>query len=160
MNYETIIIYHSVQGNTQRVAQIFANKLKADLFRINSTDTINKNLALMTPKIVHQMLQPWIFNDTIEKLALDNYHRIILGCPCWNYTYSPVIGQFLEKANYQEKQVGLLLTHGGEIGSTIAKFQGAMRGGTFLGAYDFPMVKNISDQELTDMITLKIKNLY
>jgi flavodoxin len=154
---KTLVIYHSAQGNTEKVAKEIASEIQCDLIKINKEDVVNPSRIETASKIIKQLLQRNKFKHVVEKIDLSSYERIYIGSPCWFYTYTPPIGQFLKRANYRDKEIILFLTHGGGPRSTVEKFKEAMNGGTFIGDMDFLNVNSMEKSELKKQVKTHLK---
>lgn len=159
MMKENLVIYHSVQGNTERVAKAIAEELYCDLIKINEKDKINSNLPLSSAKIIRQLAQNDQFKNRIAEIDFSQYNRIYIGGPCWAYTYSPAVGQFLKQANYEDKEIVFFITHGGDFGKSFEKFKADMVGGKFIGYMDFYMVNKMLESEVRDQVKFQLNNL-
>ena len=94
---KTAIVYYSMSGNTKYVADIIAEKIDADIIRIEPVKAYpdqgakkfiwGGKSAVMgeTPA-----LQPYEF-------SAEKYDRIILGTPVWASTFAPPIRSFLKE---------------------------------------------------------------
>jgi flavodoxin len=118
-----LVIYHSVQGNTERAAKIISGELNCDIIKINEKDNSNAKLSLSSGKIIRQLAKRSQFKLRINEIDISQYNRIYIGGPCWCYTYSPVIGQFLAEADYKNKEIVFFITHGGNFGKSFEKFK-------------------------------------
>jgi flavodoxin len=147
-----LVVYHSVQGNTERVAKIISEELNCDIIRINDKDKLNSNLPLSSIKIIKQLVQRDQFKSRIEEIDFSQYERIYIGGPCWGYTYSPVVGQFLKKADYRDKEIIFFITHGGDFGKSFEKFKTSMVGGKYIGNMDFYMVNKMEENEVKKQV--------
>ena len=93
----TAIVYYSMSGNTKYVADKIAERIEADMIRIDPVkaypDTGTKKFiwggksAVMGEK---PALHPYEFN--VEK-----YDRIIFGTPVWASTFAPPIRTFIKE---------------------------------------------------------------
>lgn len=156
---KNLVIYHSVQGNTERVAKVISEELNCDLIKINEKDKMNSNLPLSSVKIIRQLVNNNQFKSKIEEIDFSQYKRIYIGGPCWTYTYSPAVGQFLKKANYKDKEIVFFITHGGNFGKSFEKFKAAMNGGKFIGGMDFYMVNKMQEHEVRDQVKIQLNKL-
>lgn len=154
-----LVIYHSVQGNTERVAKIISEELNCDLIKINEKDNMKSNLPLASTKIIRQLVQNNQFKNRIEEIDFSQYDRIYIGGPCWAYTYSPAVGQFLKIADYKDKEIIFFITHGGDFGKSFEKFKAAMTGGKFIGGMDFYMVNKIQGYEVRKQVKIQLNKL-
>lgn len=157
MSKNKLVIYHSVQGNTERVAKIISEELNCDIIRINDKDKMNSNLPLSSIKIVKQIVQRNQFKSRIEEIDFSQYKCIYIGGPCWGYTYSPVVGQFLKKADYRDKEIIFFITHGGDFGKSSEKFKASMVGGKYIGNMDFYMVNKMEENEVRKQVKSQLK---
>lgn len=153
---KTAIIYHSVMSSTERTAKIIAEEVNGDLYKINKKDTANPSMVLMAGKIINQLIRPKQFKDTVEKINLDEYDRIFIGSPCWNFTFSPVIKKFIEETDLEGKEIVFFLTHDGGPGETIEKFKKSLEDSRFLGSMDFGFVRKTSDEDLKRQVRNKL----
>lgn len=159
MPKKDVVIYHSAQGNTENVAKEIALKLGCDLYKINEENVKNQNSLKLTGKIIRQVLQRNQFKNAIEKIDLSSYERIYVGSPCWFYTYTPPVGQFLKTADYHDKEVVLFLTHKGGPGKTVENFEDAMIGGTFVGSMEFSNVNDTEETVIKTQVKTQLKTL-
>jgi flavodoxin len=157
MSKNKLVIYHSAQGNTERVAKIISEELNCDIIRINDKDKLNSNLPLSSIKIVKQLVRRNQFKSRIEEIDFSQYECIYIGGPCWGYTYSPVVGQFLKKADYRDKEIIFFITHGGDFGKSFEKFKASMVGGKYIGNMDFYMVNKMEENEVRKQVKSQLK---
>ncbi len=117
---KTCILYYSYEGNTKFIAEILANELNCDLYRIKTKKPFNsKGLmkfvwggkqAMMKEK---PELYPFEFN-------LDQYDSVIVGSPVWSWTIAPAI-RTLFQDYLKKKDVYLFYTHEGGDQGVISK---------------------------------------
>lgn len=94
---KTAIVYYSMSGNTKYVADKIAEKIEADIIRIEPVKAYPDNgakkfiwggkSAVMGEKPV---LQPYEF-------SVEKYDRIILGTPVWASNFAPPIRTFIKE---------------------------------------------------------------
>jgi flavodoxin len=152
MSKNELVIYHSVQGNTEIAAKIISEELNCDLKKINEKDDSNAKLSLSSGRIIRQLANSSQFKLRINEIDISQYDRIYVGGPCWCYTYTPAIGQFLKEADYRNKEIVFFITHGGNFGKSFEKFKEAMKGGNFVGGMDFYNVNKIQEHELREQV--------
>lgn len=111
---KTAIVYYSMSGNTKYVADKIAEKIEADIIRIEPVKAYpNKGAkkfiwggksAVMGEK---PRLQPYEFN-------VQNYDRIILGTPVWASNFAPPIRTFIkEKPDIFGKKIAIFTCFSG-----------------------------------------------
>lgn len=122
---KTAIVYYSMLGNTESVAEKIAQKVDADLIRIAPVEAYpNKGVkkffwggksAAMGES---PALCPYEFD-------LDMYDRIIIGTPVWASTFVPPIRTFItENPGIKEKKLAVFLCFsGGGADKAIGKLK-------------------------------------
>ena len=111
---KTAIVYYSMSGNTKYVAEKIAEKIEADIIRIEPVKAYpdkgakkfiwGGKSAVMGEK---PALHPYEFN--VEK-----YDRIILGTPVWASNFAPPIRTFVkENPDIHEKKVAIFTCFSG-----------------------------------------------
>lgn len=102
---DTLIIYYSSTGYNERVAKLIADKINADLFKVEPEQDYDTDM--------------WAAWDVAKKEREENnlptlktgypdmstYQRILLGGPAWGFTLSNPLQSFLRKADFAGKPV-------------------------------------------------------
>ncbi|MCH4889865.1 hypothetical protein EZV73_19945 [Acidaminobacter sp. JC074] len=130
---KTLIVYHSVSGNTEKIALGLSRLLEADLVKINDKEK-SGSLLIKTPSILLQ----WsgiLRKD--QKINIDAYERIFIGSPCWGYRVTPQVKHFVENHDFRGKEVLLFMTHGGDCGNSSDRFKALIKDGIYLGMLDY-----------------------
>ena len=110
----TAIVYYSMSGNTKYVANKIAERIEADIIRIDPVKAYpdkgakkfiwGGKSAVMGEK---PALHPYEFN--VEK-----YDRIILGTPVWASNFAPLIRTFIkENPNIHGKKLAVFTCFSG-----------------------------------------------
>ena len=109
---ETAVVYYSFAGNTAFICDEVAKVLGTKSFAVETKKEMGPGFMgyLLAGK---QMLFGEI--PEIEDLNFnpDDYDKIVLGAPCWAQTIAPAMKAFLKKYPLKNKEVALLLCHGG-----------------------------------------------
>ncbi|MBO5303314.1 MAG: NAD(P)H-dependent oxidoreductase [Lachnospiraceae bacterium] len=111
---KTAIIYYSMSGNTKYTAEKIAEKLDADIIRIEPVKAYPSQgakkfiwggkSAVMGEK---PKLQPYEFD-------LEKYDRIIIGTPVWASNFAPPIRTFIhENKGISEKKIAAFMCFSG-----------------------------------------------
>ena len=121
---KNLIIYYSLNGNTEYAAKLLADKTGSDLIRLSPKSEPPKQgrmkffiggfraLFHTTPK-----LEPLSIN-------LNDYELVIIGTPVWAGTYTPAIGSFLKEYNLKDKKVAIFVSSSsGEGDKTIKQLE-------------------------------------
>ena len=122
---KTLIVYYSLEGNTEYAAGEIASALGADTLRIEPIKAYPKSgfkkffwggkSAVMgeTPALAGQPFQ------------LQDYDCVILGTPVWAGTFAPPL-RTLIRANagkWQDKQMAAFVCSGGGLGKALDKLK-------------------------------------
>lgn len=112
-----LIVYYSYSGNTDRVAKLWAEKLKAKgevaLQRLNPKNEITGFGAQCRAAFTGKRAQ---LEDGIS-YDVSPYDLVIIGCPVWAFAPVPAMNTYLDKVNgLHGKKAAVLLTSGSGIG--------------------------------------------
>ncbi|MDI3547483.1 MAG: hypothetical protein PWR10_1135 [Halanaerobiales bacterium] len=136
MVIKTLVIYYSLDGNTEFVARAIADKKGADLFRI---ETINDYPSDFSRYIIggFQALFKIIVKLKPVKINFDEYEEIFIGTPVWAGSLTPPIRSFLEENPVQGKRVTLFCTYDGNSGWALKQLGKMLRGNDIIKCLDF-----------------------
>ena len=121
----TAIVYYSMSGNTEYVAGKIAERINADVIRIEPVKAYpdqgaekfiwGGKSAVMREK---PKLLPYEFNA-------EQYDRLIIGTPVWASNFAPPIRSFLhENMNIKEKKIAVFTCFsGGGADKAISKMK-------------------------------------
>jgi flavodoxin len=124
MEMKSMVVYYSLEGNTRYVADKIAEKLGADMLRLEPvkpypTGKISKFIFGGKSAVCGEMpeLKQYYFNK-------NDYDIIILGTPVWAGTFTPPIKTFISKNNLSDKKIALYAcSTGGNAGKCLQKLQ-------------------------------------
>ncbi|MBL0713936.1 MAG: hypothetical protein JJV98_09550 [Desulfosarcina sp.] len=121
-----LVVYYSRSGNTEAMAREVARTFNADIVKIEAerypldyqgwrnagNDADDKvTMVQITPEIVD----------------MEKYRLVFIGSPIWGYRPAPPLWTFVEKNDFQEKNVILFNTFNSRFKSgEIEKFRGAL----------------------------------
>ncbi|MCL1947071.1 MAG: hypothetical protein FWF51_07995 [Chitinivibrionia bacterium] len=112
------VVYYSYSGNTDFAAAEIAKVLNADKFRIETEGS--GFLNFLRYKITKKLPK---LRDDLEFNA-DAYDKIVLAAPVWAWDVAPAMKSFLKKYPLKNKEIALLLCHGGGASEkTLTKFK-------------------------------------
>ena len=134
----TLVLYFSASGVTERTAQKLAKNLGADLQEIvpakrytqaelnwrdgNSRSSLEMKDISSRPAIV-------------GKYDVEKYDRICIGFPIWWYTAPRIIQTFIESVDLTDKEIVLFATSGGSgISKTVEEMRNTYPGLNFVSA--------------------------
>lgn len=141
-NPKICVVYYSLTGNTEFIAEIIAEEVNANLIKIRPKKEIKQKGLLRYLWAGKQILMketPEIYN--LEE-DLNKYDIIIIGTPVWAYTFSPPIRGFFSKVSLKNKKVALFCTFDGNKGNVLSRMEKELIKDKIIGEESFLRVKN------------------
>ena len=131
---DTVIVYYSLEGTTDKVANILADYAAADTLRLTPKKEPPKSgfgkFAVGGFQAIFQP-DPKI-QAVVGKLA--DYKNVVIAYPVWAGTYPPAIGYLIDQGGLLRKNVYLIATSGS--GNAKASFGKAKRKLASVGVRD------------------------
>ena len=129
------LIYYSLEGNTQYVAEKITEHLDIDVYKIRPkkeypSGTFSKYLWGGKSVVMGEMpeLEAYDFNP-------NQYDLIIIGTPIWASSFAPPIKTFLNENNLTDKKIALYTcSAGGDTKKCYDKFKEALPGSTIVSS--------------------------
>lgn len=143
-----LVVYYSLTGNTDVVAQALARELGADVRRVEDVEKPSGNWWFMISgsmsaiRGVESAIKPI---DT----SLQEYNRVFVGSPVWAGNPSTPINAFIAKADFTGKEVITFVTMGGNEGSGALRKMGERiekKGGKIAGSFALSTKKTTNEQ--------------
>lgn len=108
-----LVVYYSLSGNTEAAAKKIAEKLGADLLRLDTEKAMPKSFAARILVGGGQVMMNHI--PKLKPMEMDpaGYDEIILGSPIWNSKGVPAINAFLQDEKAVAKVTSLFFLSGG-----------------------------------------------
>ena len=135
---KAVIIYYSLEGNTDSIALKIAQKTGADIVRLVPQKEFPKGnfkKFLLGGKSAVFNEKPKLANKEIN---LSLYDTIIIGTPIWAGTFAPPIMTFLNDYKFQDKNIFLFACHsGGGAQKCFEKIKKRIIGNTVKDTVDF-----------------------
>ena len=121
---KTLVAYFSASGTTEKKAKRIAEKLGADLFKIEPKEEYTKaDLNWMNKKSRSSVeMSDKSFRPEITTNAgdLSEYDTIYLGFPIWWYVAPTIVNTYLESGDFSGKKIILFATSGSSgFGDTV-----------------------------------------
>lgn len=136
---KTLVAFYSLDGYTEFVANIVAEKLGADILKLKTV----KPFPTEAPAKFFKggMSAVFKFKPKLanERIDLDSYDNIILGTPVWASTYSAPMNTLIRKYKFNDKKVAIFLCSAGDdVEKCYADFRKALKDNEIVGEIDFP----------------------
>ncbi|MDR2460056.1 MAG: hypothetical protein LBE38_04625 [Deltaproteobacteria bacterium] len=128
---KNLIIFYSVTGNTQDLANIIQSFTKGDLYRIDTVETYptGEDLIPYAKKERDELRVPTLKGDPPN---LADYEYIFFGTPVWFHDIPPATLLFLGQTDFKGKKIIPFVTAGGGPGDSIATITANVRNGQVL----------------------------
>ena len=110
-----LVVYYSFSGNTEEAAKKIAEKLNADLLKLETKKCMPKSFAAQILVGGGQVMMNRIPELMPYETNIDDYDDIVLGSPIWNSKGVPAVNAFLKDENAAKKVTALFfLSAGGD----------------------------------------------
>jgi len=135
---KTLVAFYSLEGNTDFIAHIIAEKLGADLIKLEPVKpypTKGFKKFFIGGMSAVRKATPKLKTENIDTAAYDN---IVLGSPVWAGTFAPPLNTLLKKQGIKGKKLAFFLcSGGGDVAKCLTNLKTALDGNTFVGEIDF-----------------------
>lgn len=121
---KTLVLYYSQTGTTQKVAEIFQQKLNADTEVIELAEAFEGTYEETVAHFLKMNQEGKVTPVKPLNANLDDYDVIVLGFPIWFGTYAAPIEGLLQSVDLTGKKIVAFATFGsGGITETAAKLK-------------------------------------
>ena len=154
---KVLVVYYSLTGHTQDIADKIAAKTNADLFEIKTKEPYPTGAKLYTTakKEIKNKQYPAV--EALPNVA--DYDVIFVGAPVWWYTMAPPLFSVLEQVDFQGKKVVPFSTQGSNTGKFFEDFAATAKNATILQRADFNNMDKKYDQQVEAKIADWINGL-
>ena len=133
MNEKILIVYYSLTGNTQFIAEIIQEAIKADIEELKPIKELNPSSSM---KYMWGGYQATMKKKPKLKPIVKNpleYDIIFLGTPVWAWTFSPPLRSFLSLYDLTDKRVAIWTCSAGDPSKAMDRFSNALKDAQILG---------------------------
>ncbi|RRD39456.1 hypothetical protein EII29_06495 [Leptotrichia sp. OH3620_COT-345] len=118
---KVLVVYHSMTGTTEKVAEMIKEKLGADILEIEPENEYD--LKTIEEVVKKQMADKE--KVAIKKVEgdLSEYDTIIIGTPAWFSEVSLPLQTYLSEQDLSGKTVAVFTTYGGTYGDLLTNFE-------------------------------------
>ncbi len=120
-----LIVYFSLTGNTNQVANIMKDFTDAEVFELKPDFDYSKvqsrtEMENLGKKQVEEGFKPELLNSVTD---IDTYDLIIVGSPVWWFSVTPPVMSFLSQYDLAGKRVAPFCTCGSVAGDFFTQFE-------------------------------------
>ncbi len=142
-----LIVYYSLTGNTQFIAESLRDTIDADILELKPIKELKANSGTRFMWGGYQSTmkkKPRLMDFDINPLE---YDLIILGTPVWAWNISPPMRSFLSKFDLAGKKVALWMCHAGDGVKAMERFREALKNANIVDSISFQQpLKKESDE--------------
>ncbi|MEI7557446.1 MAG: flavodoxin domain-containing protein [bacterium] len=137
---KTLIIYYSLDGNTQSIAETLQQTLHADILRLHPIKDISGSKLMRYFRGGKQAVMKEL--PELAPLAKNpsDYDLIIIGTPVRAFTYAPALRTFFHQYPLTNKKIALFCTHEGQAKHTLTNMSDQLPNNEIIATKDFPDV--------------------
>jgi flavodoxin len=132
-----LVVYYSLEGTTQRAAELVAEAVDGDLMALRPRKEIKRRGFLKYAIGGFQALTRQ--KPSLHPLEKDpqDYDLLFIGTPVWAGHCTPPLRTFFAQTDLQEKAIALFCTHRGGVGSTFEDMRAELADNRILGERAF-----------------------
>ena len=125
---ETLILYYSYSGNTQKIAEYIYQETGGDMLEIATQEPYAGTYNDVVDQGKREIENGFLPELCLPEMDWAHYGTVILGAPVWWYTFAPAMRSFLQGRDFSGKRVHPFATSGGWPGHVLADFARACTG--------------------------------
>lgn len=146
---KVLIVYYSMSGNTDKVANSIKELTGGDIFSIETVENYARaDVTDVVKKQISEGYKPKLANSVSN---IEQYDTIFIGSPVWWFSVSLPVMSFLSQYDLKSKKIVPFCTCGSNYGDFFKQFEKACKGGKVQKGIDF------KSEELNDMDKAKSK---
>lgn len=158
---KALVVFYSLEGHTEAIANIIKNELKCDLLELKPEKEIPKKglkKFLWGGKSVLFKEKPTLTNSIPN---LEQYETIIIGTPIWAGIYAPPINTFISENKIKGKKVAFFACHGGGgAKKCFNKLEDILKENIILGNIEFSEKEEKNQHKIKVQTWLKDIKIY
>ncbi|MEE0777046.1 MAG: flavodoxin [Bacillota bacterium] len=113
MKHNSLIVYYSHSGNTEKIARCIQQEIGGDLLKIEPQTPYPTDYNTVVEQAKKEINANYLPPLTMDLPNLDNYDTVFVGSPNWWSTIAPPVATFLTECDLSGKTVIPFCTHGG-----------------------------------------------
>lgn len=153
-NKKVLVVYYSLSGNTQTIANQIKDLTNADIFRIETVTPYPDEYRATTEQAKKEINDGYKPAITSKVSNIADYDVIFVGSPSWWATIAPPVSTFLSEHDLSGKTIVPFVTHGGTgLGNNATDTAKLAPNSTITGAKAFSGSRvNSAQKEVADWI--------
>lgn len=146
---KSLILYYTLDGNTEKIATYLSTKIEADIERIKPIKDIKTKGFLKYLVAGFEVISKKRPELIPLKIDLNNYDTIFIGSPIWASNMTPAISSLLESNLIKNKNIAFFYTfEGGAKGIEVKIKESVELNNSLLSICSFRSVnKDLNNQQ-------------
>jgi len=156
---QQLVIYYSLDGNTEIMAKAIADLTGSDIQKLIPQNQKNYKGFF---KIFLNVLQVIMKKKPILKTLSKNpskYDTIFIGTPVWAGQYTPAIRTLLHDYNFSGKKIAMFCSFAGEEGKAFSMLRDDLHASKIIGQLGLKNPAKIAKDELMKQVSSWINTL-
>ncbi len=149
---KTLVIYYSMNGHTESIANLIAQATNADIYKVETIMPL-KLSPLFYLRIRNQLRNGQYPGVNTNIPDLKQYDTIFVGAPVWWYTIATPMLSFLKQVDFQGSYVAPFSTQGSNAGSFFSDFSQKARNIVLLKGESFNNLDARYDNAIQNKVT-------
>jgi len=145
---KTLVVYYSLTGKTEIVAQALANELRGDLRRVEDVEKPSVTWWFILTRAISAIRGLGSEINPVDT-SFQGYDRVFVGSPVWWGSPSTPINAFIARADFTGKEGIPFMTMGGNDASGALKKMSERierRGGKIAGSFALSSKNTITEE--------------
>ena len=134
---KALIIFYSLEGNTQFIAEHIATKIWADLLQLYPEKEISSKWFMKYMRWGRQVVMKVTPKLQPRTVDIDQYDTLIFWTPVRAFNYAPALRTFFAEQKFQNKKIFLFCCHEGGKWKTLENMAQALAGNEIISQIDF-----------------------
>lgn len=155
-----LVIYYSLTGNVEYIANKLKNDLNFDLCEVKTVFNLKNagflKIFLGVFQVIFKIHPKIIYNN----VDFSKYERIIIGTPVWANSFVPALNKFFKEVKIEQKKISFFVCCNGGEGNALTDLKNSLSNNSFEeNIVFFDAIKNKETTEKTyNEFISKLKN--
>ena len=149
MTERTLVVYYSLDGHCQLIAEHLAKTFGFDVLRLRPEQDLNPDS--LSKHVVGRWQVLSNGDVTLKEYEIDplTYQNVIIGSPVWMHQACSAISTFVNRIDFKKQNIALYCTFDKDTGKFFEKMHEALGDVKIIGKEAFKVTENDSETILT-----------
>lgn len=156
---KVLIIYYSLTGNTDYIANHLQKKTGADIFKVELLNPYPSDREQANQAIIKELQEGTLPALKAYPKNIASYDLILIGSPVWKYKVSTPVKSLLKQVDFQGKKVAAFCTYHGQFGGFFDDFKNQAVNAVVLDGLDIKQPKNQDEAAINASLDAWLKKI-